>query len=241
MDYHRPQIAEIYDFANPRAVDTDFYIFLAGAKPCSVLDLGCGTGVLCCALAERGHQVTGVDPAAAMLALAKKKPYANQVEWVECAAQHYSSSRSFDLIVMTGHSFQVLLTDADVLAVLKTMRRHLKPKGQIAFETRNPRVDWVREWQGRSRRIVLPGAGEATETLRVTSAEPEFISFQTRYLFCHTSLATSSKLRFASREHIETLMSFSGLVVKQVFGDWDSSPFEAERSREIIFVAELAA
>src|SRR5579864_8907866 len=103
MDYQHAQIAEIDDVANPWSPDNDFYLSLAGPRPCSVLDLGCGTGTLCCALAERGHRVTGVDPAAAMLAVARGKPDADQVEWVESSAQNYKSHRRFDLIVMTGH------------------------------------------------------------------------------------------------------------------------------------------
>jgi SAM-dependent methyltransferase len=106
VDYQDPQIAAIYEMANPMAEDAEFYLSLAGPRSCSVLDLGCGTGTLCCALAERGHRVTGVDPAAAMLALARNKPYAERVEWVDSSAQTYRSQRRFDLIVMTGHAFQ---------------------------------------------------------------------------------------------------------------------------------------
>src|SRR5271165_1559990 len=109
MDYQDAQVAEIYDLVNPWARDTEFYLSLAGARPCSVLDLGCGTGTLCCALAERGHWVTGVDPAGAMLAVGRRKPHAERVEWIECTAQSYKADRRFDLIVMTGHAFQILL------------------------------------------------------------------------------------------------------------------------------------
>src|SRR5215469_1292393 len=87
MDYHDPQIAAIYELANPRAQDADFYLSLAGQQSCSVLDLGCGTGTLCCAFSERGHGVTGVDPAAAMLAVARSKPCAERVQWVESSGQ----------------------------------------------------------------------------------------------------------------------------------------------------------
>jgi len=237
MDYRNAEIAEIYDLANPRGQDTDFYLSLAGLRPCSVLDLGCGTGTLCCALAERGHRVTGVDPAAAMLAVARSKPHAEQVEWVESSAQSYKAQRRFDLIVMTGHAFQILLTDADALAVLETMRGHLKQRGRVAFETRNPRVDWVGEWAARVRR--LPG-GQVLERLEITGEDGEFISFQTSYRFPQVTLSTSSTLRFPSREHVEALIAGSGLVVRDVFGDWDAGPFEAARSREIIFIAETA-
>ena len=216
MDYQHAQIAEIYDLANPWGQDNDFYLSLAGLRPCSVLDLGCGTGTLCCGLAECGHRVTGVDPAAAMLTVARSKPHAEQVEWVESAAQNYRADRRFDLIAMTGHAFQVLLTDTDALAVLETMRGHLKERGRVAFETRNPRVDWAGEWEGRRR--VLPG-GQLLETLEVTGLDGEFISFQTSYRFPHATLTTSSTLRFPSREHVEALIARSGLVVRDAFGD----------------------
>jgi hypothetical protein len=61
---------------------------------------------------------------------------------------------------------------------------------------------------------------------------------QTSYRFPQVTLTTSSTLRFPSREHVEALIARSGLVVRDVFGDWDAGPFEAARSREIIFIAE---
>ncbi|HKN17489.1 MAG TPA: class I SAM-dependent methyltransferase [Candidatus Sulfotelmatobacter sp.] len=234
MDYQNAQIAKIYDLINQPAEDTEFYLSLAGPRPCSVLDLGCGTGTLCCALAQRGHRVTGVDPAAAMLDVAKSKPYADQIEWVESPAQSYKSQRRFDLIVMTGHAFQILLTDPDMLAVLHTMRGHLKEHGRAAFETRNPRVDWAGEWAARPPRM-LPG-GQLVETLEITSQADEFISFQTSYRSGNAILTTNSTLRFPSREHVEALIARSGMLVRDVFGDWDAGPFEPAHSREIIFI-----
>jgi len=237
MDYHDPKIAALYELANPLGRDADFYLSLAGHKSCNVLDLGCGTGTLCCAFAERGHSVTGVDPAAAMLSVAQGKAHAERVEWVESPAQAYSSARRFDLIVMTGHAFQTLLTDADAIAVLETMRRHLEPDGRAAFDTRNPRINWVSEWTARSR--MLPG-GEITESLDITDAHDEFISFQSSYRCFDKTLTTNRTLRFLSREHIEALITRSGLALREVFGDWNAAAFDAASSKEMIFVAEIA-
>ena len=240
MDYRHHQIAEIYDLVNPPAKDTEFYLSLAGPRPCSVLDLGCGTGTLCCALAERGHRVTGIDPAAAMLAVARRKPHAEQVEWVESSAQSYRAHRRFDLIVMTGHAFQILLSDADALAVLATMRGHLEEHGRVAFETRNPRVDWAGEWATRPPLVRMLPCGKLVETLEITGEDGEFISFRTSYRSPDGTLTTNSTLRFPSREHVEGLIVRSGLVVRDLFGGWDAGAFEAARSREIIFIAGAA-
>ena len=189
---------------------------------------------------KRGHRVTRVDPAAAMLAVARSKPHAELVEWVESSSQSYKTQRRFDLIVMTGHAFQILLTDEDALAVLKTMRGHLQEGGRVAFETRNPRLDWAGEWAGRPPLIRVLHGRQLLETLEITGEDGEFISFETFYRFPQMTLTTSSTLRFPSREHVGALIARSGLVIRCVFGDWNAGPFEAARSREIIFIAEIA-
>jgi 2-polyprenyl-3-methyl-5-hydroxy-6-metoxy-1,4-benzoquinol methylase len=96
LHYRDYRLAEVYDLDNRWAEDFEFYLTLTDSGPCSVLDLGCGTGTLCCALAQRGHQVTGVDPAAPMLAIAARKLYSEKVEWIESHAQDYHSDRRFD-------------------------------------------------------------------------------------------------------------------------------------------------
>ncbi|HXY04166.1 MAG TPA: class I SAM-dependent methyltransferase, partial [Terriglobales bacterium] len=175
---------------------------LAGSSSCSVLDLGCGTGTLCCALARDGHHATGVDPSAAMLNVARSKPHAEKIEWVESRAQNYKSDRRFDLIVMTGHALQVLLTDNDILATLKTMHDHLSDHGKVSFETRNPNVDWAAEWARRPPLVHTLPTGKLVETLEITAENSEFISFRTSYSSPHSTLITNSTLRFPSREHI---------------------------------------
>jgi len=68
----------------------------------------------------------------------------------------------------------------------------------------------------------------------------EVISFQASRRFPHGTLTTSSALRFPSREHVETLVARSELAVREVFGGWDAGPLETARSREIIFIVEIA-
>lgn len=116
------------------------------------------------------------------------------------------------------------------------MQRHLKEGGRVAFETRNPRMDWIGEWTARSR--VLAG-GQIKETLKIAGTDGEFISFQTSYRGSETMLTTNSTLRFPSREHVEGLITSSGLSVRDLFGDWNAGPFETARSREMIFIAEI--
>jgi ubiquinone/menaquinone biosynthesis C-methylase UbiE len=60
----------------------------------SVLDIGCGTGTFACMLAGRGIEVTAVDPAGAMLEVARAKPGADAVRWVHGDATTLPHSRA---------------------------------------------------------------------------------------------------------------------------------------------------
>src|SRR6201987_2362006 len=59
--------------AERAAWDRILDLVLAGRKAVDALDAGCGTGFLSLELAARGHRVTGVDFAPAMLVQARRK------------------------------------------------------------------------------------------------------------------------------------------------------------------------
>src|SRR5215468_12253040 len=75
---------------------------LAGRSPLDALDAGCGTGFLSFELAARGHRVTGVDFAPAMLAEARRKAAERNVavRFEEADAEQLPfASGSFDLVI----------------------------------------------------------------------------------------------------------------------------------------------
>ena len=91
--YNDAQIAELYDLCNTWGDDNDFYLSLAtSGEKLKILDLGCGTGILSHAFAEKGHTVVGCDPAPAMLEIARKNDKNKKVEWVLSGAQEYKST-----------------------------------------------------------------------------------------------------------------------------------------------------
>ena len=155
--YNDAKIAELYDLCNTWGDDNDFYLSLAtGSEKLKILDLGCGTGIVSHAFAEKGHTVVGCDPAPAMLEIARKNDKNKKVEWVLSGAQEYKSTILFDLIIMTGHTFQVFLTDEDVSAVFKVVKKCLSKNGLFVFETRNPHIDWIRRWSDSTKNIQYP-------------------------------------------------------------------------------------
>jgi ubiquinone/menaquinone biosynthesis C-methylase UbiE len=215
--YADTRLAALYDALNPPGDDTEFYLSLPGKPPQTILDMGCGTGLLACAFAARGHQVTGADPAAAMLAVARGRPGGDQVRWIETDAAGLSVRTRFDLVVLTGHVFQLLLGDDDVRAALDTLGRHLAPGGRIAFETRNPEV---REWQYWTPRVTGP-----------------LVSYETCIRFPDGErVVVPDTLRFMDQAELAGFLTEAGLADVTWYGDWDRSPV-GPASPEIIAIA----
>lgn len=237
--YDDPVLAELYDVTCGWSDDRDFYLRLAGETPISVLDLGCGTGLLCGAYAALGHRVTGADPSPAMLEIARRGPERARIEWVAATAQTFRSPRRFDLIIMTGHAFQVLLDDADVAAALTTMRAHLAPGGRAVFESRNPALDWASRWDGAVSDYRHRGAAIRQST-HVLGQDGDRLTFELRNHFPQRTLVSTSTLRFLPREEIGAQIARAGLAIDRLFGDWRGGPFKAAISEEMIFVTRNA-
>jgi ubiquinone/menaquinone biosynthesis C-methylase UbiE len=235
-----PHLARLYDALNPVEDDQLGLVELAGSDPIRVLDLGCGTGRLTLMLAERGHDVTGVDPATAMLEVARARDVEGRVRWIEDDARHVDlGAERFDLIVMTGNVFQVFLTDDDARAVLATARRHLAPGGRLTFETREPTA---REWEGwtpeETREVVsVEGTGDVEVCYAFRDLHDELITFETRHVLPDGSRRTSpSALRLRTRAQVAELLREAGFDDVEWWSDWRGTPFTIE-ALEIVPVA----
>jgi SAM-dependent methyltransferase len=87
--------AELYDRTRPR-YPTALLDELLAPSPTRVLDVGCGTGILGCALASRGADVLGVEPDDKMAALATRHGLDVEVAAFETWD---ARGRTFDLLV----------------------------------------------------------------------------------------------------------------------------------------------
>lgn len=237
--YVNPKLADIYDLDSPWSVDREFYFSLAGSSPKKILDLGCGTGLLCDAYAANGHDVTGVDPSSAMLEVGRRKPHGSNITWIQSSAQSFESNERFDLIIMTGHAFQVLLNDNDILSTFFVMRSHLNSDGRVVFESRNPLIDWSKNWDYD---IVLETVnGPVHESRRLIAQDNDRMTFELRYRFPDEELISLSELRFSSAHEIEKHLTTAGLCIDKFYGDWNDEAFNPKTSREMIFVVRASS
>lgn len=225
--YDDPALAAFYDWDNPWPTDFDWFLTLVEGAG-SVLDLGCGTGVFSTALAARGAEVVGVDPAAAMLSVARARPGGGRVTWVQADAQGLDLGRRFDAVVMTGHAFQCLLCPVGRVAVLASIARHLAPGGRFFLDSRNPEA---REWEVWTPEATLetrghPEFGQVERWNEANwDAKTSIVTYWTYYLVADgRRFSARSQISFPGFDELATAIDDAGLQVERWFGDPTGGP-----------------
>ncbi|RKU03337.1 class I SAM-dependent methyltransferase [Burkholderia sp. Nafp2/4-1b] len=238
--YSDPRLVAVYDRFNAGDRDFAFYASRIGTTRQRILDLGCGTGTFARRLAAAGHDVVAIDPAPAMIDHARRQPGAGAVRWFACDVDSLPPGTPFDAVVMTGHAFQCLLTDADIDATLRGVRRVLADGGRFLFETRNPRVEPWRAWTpaASASRIESLEFGVVELHHRVTAIDGPIVSFDTVYHFHRddTQVTNASRLRFIAQPDLQARVAAVGFSSADWCGDWQGAPFDDAASAEIIAI-----
>jgi len=205
----------------------------------SVLDVGCGTGAMLHRARQEGHvgRLCGLDPDRASLGVARRR---TDIEWVDGTAAAMEWDSEFNLAIMIGHAFQVLVGDDELRASLTAIRRALTAGGRFAFETRNPLARAWESWpenamdvvdaSGRPFRIsyevesVIGGVVTVTETTSDPDGAPLRVD--------------RASLRFVDVDTLAGFLADAGFEIEAQYGGWLREPLDAT-SPEIITIARI--
>ena len=205
----------------------------------SILDLGCGTGNHVIPMARKGYRVTGVDRSQEMLDHARSKllsihpPMACPPSFQHGDLQRLTLRKRFDAALMMFAVLGYQVTNADVLAALKSVHRHLRPGGILIFDV----------WYGPAVLAIRPGdrikmiPTEDGRLIRITSGSLDvnrqlvtvhYTLFQHRGKRVVSETSETHRMRFFFPLELELLLEAAGLelVALRCFGDLDRAPDE---------------
>ncbi|MFQ5660862.1 MAG: bifunctional 2-polyprenyl-6-hydroxyphenol methylase/3-demethylubiquinol 3-O-methyltransferase UbiG [Gammaproteobacteria bacterium] len=113
---------------------------VAGLEGKSVLDLGCGGGLLTESMAAKGAQVTGLDASDAVIDIAKahRQQSGRQIEYITGTVEQFAQDHrdSFDVITC----MELLEHVPDAQSLLASCETILKPGGDLILATINRTV-----------------------------------------------------------------------------------------------------
>jgi SAM-dependent methyltransferase len=239
--YRDADLVGLYDLDNPGGDDHAYYRAVADEVDArTIVDLGCGTGLLTRSLAGPGRTVIGVDPSRTMLDFARRQPGSGSVTWIHGDAAALPATATADLAVCTGNAIMHIGPD-ELPSTLTSLAGALRAGGTLSFDSRNPAdrawerwtpeatygerdtpVGWLREW------------------LEVTDLGDGRVVFDAHNVFADGEVRVyTSVLFFRSAEEFATALSRAGFTDIVCGGDWHGGPVE-DGSRFFVFRARRA-
>lgn len=203
------------------------------SPPAKILDLCCGFGRHSLVLARAGFDVTGIDISQTFLDHAKKKAHEIDVYIeLECRdMRHIHHQEEFDAVINLFTAFGFFDSETEDQQVLDGVARALKPDGQFLIDTIN-------------RDHVIHSGQFQTWNIRngLTILEERFFDFFKSRLEIVNHIVDkvngdrkieSSYRLYTLREMLD-MFDRAGLMLTDVYGDFDGSQYSAKSPRMIL-------
>ena len=233
--------------------DAGLYENLGRRHDLPVLDLGVGTGRVAIPLLRSGLHVVGIDRSEAMVAVARRKlealrprRLAANLRLLKEEMTDFDLGESFGLIFCALGGFMHLRSQEGQVRALECARRHLAPDGLLvidlpAFEPQEwePGVQpldlvWTRQDAARGLLVSKFGSCQADRARQVQHVTHIYEEWGPQGSL-RRRLVTF-ELRYVHRYEMELLLSRAGLLMRELYGTYDLSPYDLNAPR-MIFVA----
>jgi len=247
IDYD--SIAEIYDLYAATDYDYPFFLRETAGVTGPVLELTSGTGRLSLALIQAGVQLTCVDRSRGMLDVLSRKLKERGLEAeVHCAdICRFELAARFQLALLPFQSFMEITGESRQRQALAAVMNCLVSGGRFICTMHNPavrraQVDGTLRLVGRfptpEGNLVVSGFEQDGRPLVKRLQFFEFFDTGGRQL---AKRALPMEFEFIERDHFEAMAMDAGFHVLNLYGNYDRSPFDAERSPVMIWVLQRAA
>jgi SAM-dependent methyltransferase len=241
-------IAPFYDIEHAHFdEDIDLYLRYAEMQTGPLLELACGTGRLLIPLAEQGYSLVGVDNSAPMLDIARQRVGEEQLEarvtLVQQDMRSLDLGRQFSLAFIALGSFAHLTSRKARQQALAAIRRHVTTGGTFILDISNADIRYMESLSGQ---VLHLGTWELEDGAMLTHLASPALSHTdhllelTHFYDQHRQggpvnrTVATSYLTLFERGEVELLLEQAGFAVKDIYGNYDLSPFTRESPRMIV-------
>jgi ubiquinone/menaquinone biosynthesis C-methylase UbiE len=246
-------ISKYYDLIHQELRDDIvFAIKLAASVGDPILELGCGTGRLILPLARVGHAITGLDNSAAMLEVARNRIEAEKAKVQQRIRLITGDMTSFQLeerygLIVIAYNTLMHLTRQQVESCLICARHHLKPTGRLMIDVENPVVTADPsddEFLVLERTAVEPATGNNIVQMSSSWVDQQAQTRHITWIFDSSPREEGSIRRtvvntdfhYLFAHQLEMIFDSSSLVLKDIFGDYDASPYSEDCPRMLMVI-----
>ncbi len=195
-----------------------------------ILDLACGKGRHSIYLNKKGCNVTGVDLSEANIQ--KASIYANdRLQFIQKDMRHLHFKKEFDFVLNLFTSFGYFDEDRENEKVIKQVAKSLKDGGALFLDFLNP--EWVVNKLVPTEIKTLEGIDFHLERQEENGYIYKDISFEAG----GTQYSYQEKVKAISCEEFKHYFLTAGLMLEEIFGDYDLNTFDKSSSERMIFVA----
>jgi ubiquinone/menaquinone biosynthesis C-methylase UbiE len=212
-----------------------------------VLEIGAGSGRITAALATLTREVVALDISPDMLRLARKRLSTHEnVRLLQADMRSLALGETFDLIVAADDPFSHLTSQADRLAALRAITRHLSADGRFVLDAlwQSPVEEHTAtEGEGRvSDRVVAQGEPRLRihEQWRCHPRSHTGSAAYEYYVDDHLAAKASFKARYWTADELESLFTETGLHITRRWGSYQHTRWNRQQSRKLIVEAVVA-
>ncbi|MEO8538916.1 MAG: class I SAM-dependent methyltransferase [bacterium] len=233
--------------------DTGLWASFAGRTDRPVLEVGCGTGRIALELSRQGYAVTGIDPSSAMLGVARRKAEDDAID-VTFIEGHVSDltleQEHYGLILLPLDVFLYCADGEEQRDTLRCLASSLVFNGLIAIDLPGPASGLDPDSNG-VQRLVFSGETAAGTNFDCWHLHEDDLAEQTRYLRVTYETpgedglvrrrVSEHQLRYLYRYELEYLLADCGLVLSDIYGDYDLGPLSNDSERMVAIARRRTA
>ena len=235
------------DYAESKS-DIPLILDVASTGKKCVLELACGTGRIVRPLCEHGYEVFGIDVSRSMIEIAEKQLALHKLKAQLTVADMLRPYEipEVSLAILAANSFQLVTEEVDRVSLCENVYNVLEPGGKFYVDLMNPTEQRLSSYDGQLRlgrafkteenhdamRFHVQKHDERSQLVYVTFlvdvTQPDGLLRRTVFSFTN---------RYLYFKELEILLTKTGFVIEEVFGDYDKTPFKEDSKRQIV-VAE---